>query len=59
MQPLLPMDWIPILAALIICSFPLDELFNPDLEDKKHDEVSEEEEVVEKYISESPDEMAD
>ena len=42
-EPLSLTDWIPILAAFVICSFPLDELFKTCVEDEEYDEAVEEE----------------
>jgi len=42
-KPLSPADWIPILVAFVICSLPLDELFNTHAEDEERGEILEEE----------------
>jgi Ca2+-transporting ATPase len=42
MEPLMMMDWIPIIAAFIICSLPLDELFKSNLAEEEYGEVEEE-----------------
>ena len=56
MEPLILMDWIPIVAAFIISSLPLDELFSTDLGDKKLDKKGEQTE--EEYAMEDSEEMA-
>jgi hypothetical protein len=42
MKPLSPMDWIPVLAAFVICSLPLDEVFS-DRAGKKGSDLAVEE----------------
>jgi Ca2+-transporting ATPase len=41
-KPLLPVDWIPILVAFVICSLPLDELFNTHTGNEERGEIVEE-----------------
>ncbi len=45
-KPLLPVDWIPILVAFVICSLPLDELFNTHAGDEERGEILEEDAPV-------------
>jgi len=42
MKPLSPVDWIPVLAAFVICSLPLDELFRIRTQKEESDLVVEE-----------------
>jgi len=39
-EPLMLRDWIPILVALVICSFPLDELLEPRGEEEPENQES-------------------
>jgi magnesium-transporting ATPase (P-type) len=51
-QPLSLFDWIPILAAFVICSLPLDELFNTRA-GEEHGEIVDE--LIQKDISTGSD----
>jgi Ca2+-transporting ATPase len=63
MKPLTAADWIPVLAAFVICSLPLDELFSAHTEKEEGDLAVEEfnDEFTEEDNGESiaPEEIAD
>lgn len=55
-QPLSLFDWIPILAAFVICSLPLDELFNTH-EEEEYGEIVDK--LIEEDIPTGSDEETD
>ena len=45
-ESLLLTDWVPILVAFVICSLPLDKLFNTHVEEEEVNEKEDDEEEV-------------